>query len=62
MLVSVFKRNFIHVCFLCILLLGFEILFIIVFKYIIIVLSVRIFLTSEDVSWLVLLLSLIIKS
>ena len=45
--------------FLCILLLEFVIVFLLLFLYIIIALSVKIFLTSEDVSWLVLLLCIL---
>ena len=56
------KCYFIYIWFfiLCILLLGF-VIFLILFLYIIIVLSVRIFLTSEDVNRLVLLFCFIIK-
>ena len=52
---------FVFIYFLCILLLGFVIIFFLLFLYMIIVISVRIFLTSEDVTWLVLLLCFIIK-
>ena len=53
-----------YLCFflnLCILFLGFVIVFLLLFLYIFIVLSVRIFLTSEDISWFVLLLCFVIK-
>ena len=56
---TIFKLVFLN--FLCILLLGICNRFLILFLYIIIVLSVRIFITSEDVSWLVLSLCFIIK-